>query len=435
MNPAKLHPSLASAMSAKGVDESLMRVILLMRPGDATRGEVSALSQGHPRTQFRLLAAQAVAVTAEIVAALTDDPAVDLIWADLPVHTWLDEAVPLIRAPRVWESGFTGRGVRIGVIDTGIDPSHPDLVGRVVAYKDFVAPDTPDAAGMQDPNGHGTHVAGIAAGSGAASGGRYRGVAPDADLVIARVLDASGNGRTSTVMAGIEWAIMQGAQVVNISLGGPPYPADGTDAFGQLCNAAVAQGVIVCAAAGNLGPSGHTIGSPAAATDVITVGATVSNPALPTDEVAAFSSRGPTGDGRAKPDVVFPGVGIVGPRAAGTSLGTMVDDHYTALSGTSQATPIASGTAALLLQANPRIGPTEIKSRLRRGAHLIPDVDALAQGAGRGDAYNTFIAAEGAPLDTTSPTPPPPPSGPPTPPPTESRSGCLPAAATGFIVH
>ena len=216
----------------------------------------------------------------------------------------------------------------------------------------------------------------------------------------ARVLDADGGGRTSHVMAGIEWAVARGARVVNVSLGGPPYPSDGTDAFSTLCNAAVEAGALICVAAGNLGPTGHTIGAPAAAERVLTVGASVAAPEAPHDEVARFSSRGPTGDGRLKPDVVFPGVGITAPRAAGTALGTLRDTRYTSMSGTSQATPMAAGCAALLLQANPRLAPEELKTRIRRGARRLDGAESTAQGTGRGDAYNTFVAAEGTPVGT-----------------------------------
>lgn len=422
MNPAKLHPSLASAMSAKTTAEAPLRVIVRYRPGPVARGEARALDTLPSERSFRLLHARALEIAVEDVAALSDDPAVDLIWPDLPVHAWLDTRVPLIRAPRVWDSAFTGQGVTLAVVDTGLDADHEDFAGRLLAYHDFVEPGQDEP---RDPNGHGTHVAGVAAGSGAASDGRYRGVAPDASLVVARVLDAAGNGRTSHVMAGIEWAIEQGARIVNVSLGGPPYPSDGSDAFSQLCNAAVEAGAVVCVAAGNLGPTGQTVGAPAAATRVITVGASTSRADLPDDSVAAFSSRGPTGDGRVKPDLVFPGTAITAPRARGTSLGTVRDARYTSLSGTSQATPMAAGTAALLLQANPRLAPDEVKARMRRGARRLDGAEAVAQGAGRGDAYNTFVAAEGRPLGE-EPSNGPPPTAVPEPAEVPERRGCRP---------
>jgi serine protease AprX len=427
MNPAKLHASLAAALGAKSYQTAELPIIVKVRPGPVARGEARALATVVGGYEFRMLGARAALATPAQIAALSDDPAVEMIWPDLPVHAWLDEAVPLLRAPRVWESGFTGRGVKVAIVDTGLDAGHPDFDGRLLAWQDFVEAGN---GNPKDPNGHGTHVSGIAAGSGQASDGRYRGVAPDAALLSARVLDAEGNGRTSQVMAGIEWAVDQGAQVISISLGGPPFPADGTDALSSMCNAAVNQGVVVCVAAGNMGPAGHTVGAPGAAEKVITVGAAVADPAVALDHVADFSSRGPTADGRVKPDVLFPGVAIVAPRATGTSLGTVVSEHYVSLSGTSQATPFASGTAALLLQANPRLTPDEIKTRMTRGARQLPDVSVNAQGHGRGDTYNTFVSAEGIPLGQAGGTPPAPPpgTGPGRP------AGCLAAAATAWLL-
>ncbi|RIL08745.1 alkaline serine protease [bacterium] len=431
MNAAKLHGALAATVSAKSMGVvGALPIIVKTRPGPVARGEMAILATVDACQQYGLVNARAVMATPEVIAQLTQDPTVDMIWPDLPVHAWLDDAVPLVHAPRVWESGFTGQGVRVAVLDTGIDPAHPDFSGRIAAYRDFVDPAASGPA--RDPNGHGTHVAGIIAGSGGASDGRWRGVAPDADLVIARVLDATGNGQTSIVMAGLEWAVQQGAQIINISLGGPPFPSDGTDALSTLCNAAVDHGVVVCVAAGNTGPNGHTIGAPSAAEKAITVGATDGDPSSSVDRVAFFSSRGPTADGRAKPDVCFPGVGIVAPRAAGTDLGEAVNARYASLSGTSQATPMAAGAAALLLQSNPRLTPADIKLRLTRGAHGLPGFDALAQGTGRGDAYTAFTGSQGAPLTE----PPPDAAEPaPAPVPVPQPAGCLAALATVFFVH
>ncbi len=431
MNPAKLHSSLAATvpkdLSAQDIGSTPIPIIIKFRKGPVARGESQALSDAPAGTVFRLLSARASVASPAFIAALTDDPAVEMIWPDLPVHTWLDDAALIIEAPRVWTSGFTGVGVRIAILDTGIDANHPDFEGRITAYRDLVeGPEDEDIpVSPKDPNGHGTHVAGIAAGSGAASDGRWRGIAPDAQLIVGRVLDAFGSGRTSTVMAGIEWAIDRGARIVNISLGGPPYPSDGTDALSTLCSAAVDAGVIICAAAGNLGPAGHTIGSPGAAESVITVGASESEAGLAWDRVALFSSRGPTGRGLIKPDVVFPGVGIVSARADGTSLGTAVGDRYTALRGTSQATPMAAGAAALLLQSNPRLSPSDVKSRITRGAARLADEEPMAQGAGRGNVFNAFVGASGSPIVVT---PGAPGSPSPVPPEGSERAGCVPGA-------
>jgi serine protease AprX len=328
---------------------------------------------------FRLIPATALRVKAGELKALEEDPRVEAIWPDKPVYALLDVSVPLIRAPQVWEKGFTGRGIKVAVVDTGIDYEHPDFSGRILAYTSFVGGDG------KDDHGHGTHVAGIIAGSGEASGGKYRGVAPEALLLSAKVLRADGSGMMSDVMAGIEWAVEQGAKVINLSLGSPG-PCDGTDALSAMCDAAVKAGVVVCAAAGNDGPSPGTVGSPGCAREVITVGASDDS-----DQVAPFSSRGPTADGRVKPDILFPGVGIVSCRAGGTSMGTPVDDFYTSASGTSMATPHASGVAALLLQAYPDLSPAQVKARMMDSA-LNLNLDPNTQGAGRGDALAALEA-------------------------------------------
>lgn len=326
---------------------------------------------------FRLIPATALKVRAQELRALEEDPRLEAIWLDKPVYALLDVSVPLIRAPQVWERGFTGKGIKVAVVDTGIDPNHPDFAGRILAFTSFVG------GSGEDDHGHGTHVAGIIAGSGGASGGKYRGVAPEALLLSAKVLKADGSGMMSDVMAGIEWAVEQGARVINLSLGSPG-PCDGTDALSAMCDAAVKAGVVVCAAAGNDGPNPGTIGSPGCAREVITVGASDDN-----DQVAPFSSRGPTADGRIKPDILFPGVGIVSCRASGTSMGNPLDDFYTSASGTSMATPHASGIAALLLQAYPDLTPAQVKARMMDSA-LSLNLDPNTQGAGRGDALRAL---------------------------------------------
>jgi serine protease AprX len=232
-------------------------------------------------------------------------------------------------------------------------------------------------------------------------------------------------------MAAIEWAVDQAARVINVSLGGGPYPADGSDALSAMCNAAADQGVVVCVAAGNLGPARQSIGSPAAAARAITVGAADIRQPLSESVVADFSSRGPTGDGRAKPDVLFPGRGIIAPRAEGTALGQPVGERYTRLNGTSQATPMATGTAAMLLQANPRLSPDEVKARMMRGARRLSDAPANAQGSGLGDAYNTFVSSAGSPLDGEDSAPGAPEPGEQPPVRQPEPGGCRPAILSG----
>ena len=369
---------------------------------------------------YNLFLGEAFSIPASDIQALSQRDDIEYIWPDLPVQAWLNVSVPKLATPKVWEAGFKGAGIRLAIVDTGIDESHPDFAGRIKATKSFVG------GTAKDDNGHGTHVAGIAAGSGAKSNSKYIGVAPEAELYVAKVLRADGGGSMSGVMAGIEWAVLeQKVQVVNLSLGGTGS-CDGTDALSVLCDEAVTQaGVVICVAAGNVGPGARTIGSPGCARFVITVGASDDS-----DKIARFSSRGPTADGRIKPDIVFPGVGIAAAQAAGTQLGPVVDEGYIAIDGTSMATPHAAGVAALMLQANPELTAEQVKIQMLAGAIDI-GAQPNEQGVGRGDAHRAYLKAIDAPV----PEPPPEPTPPPTPPPPQPEpepSGCLGSIASLF---
>lgn len=357
---------------------------------------------------YRLKPFVAMHATPEVIRAMEEDPGVVRIYQDQPVHAFLDRSMPIIQVPRLWqEEGLDGEGISIAIIDTGLDTQHPDFQGRIAGVTDFTG------EGPADGHGHGTHCASIAAGSGAASGGRYRGVAPKATIYSAKVLRSNGNGMMSDVMAGVEWAVDQGAQVISLSLGGPG-PSNGTDALSELCDAAVEAGAVICVAAGNDGPAAYTVGSPGAARHVITIGASNHQ-----DRIAGFSSRGPTLDGRVKPDMVLPGVDIVAARASGTSMGTVVDEHYTSASGTSMATPHAAGVCALLLQAEPTLSCGHIKARLMQTAVHLGE-SAQAQGSGRVDAW----AARHSQAEP-QPTPEPSPGPGPVPPVPNPGQGCL----------
>lgn len=396
MEATKITPLLAAEIRTRSPREEIP-IIVKYREGVMT---VKALAPGMmPIYHYRLVPGAAMRVRAESIAALDRDPRVERVWLDLPVHTCLDVSVPLIGAPRVWDAGFTGRGIVIAIVDTGIDIEHPDLAGRVVETVDF------SGEGFVDNNGHGTHVAGIAAGNGAASEGKYRGVAPEATLIAAKVLKGDGSGMMSDVMAGVEWAVEHGTQVINLSLGARG-PCDGTDALSETCDAAVDKGVVVCVAAGNDGPSPSTVGPPGCARKVITVGASTDE-----DKVADFSSRGPTRDGRIKPDIVLPGHNIISCRARAPSPpkgclpavlrfayrrqrgeDVLPGDYYTQLSGTSMATPHAAGSAVLLLEAEPGLKPAQIKEVLMQTAKDL-GLDPNTQGAGRADIYQAYSDA------------------------------------------
>ena len=198
MDPDKLHPTLRTMVEADMGTKSIQEMAqepkdypVIVRYRSAVSRSMTANVQGPVTQTFDLINAAAMTVNIVELNDITEDPNVALVWADLPVHTLLDTSVPIIRAPDVWAAGFTGRGVTIAIVDTGVDTEHPDLVGRVAEFKDFTG------QGNSDGNGHGTHVASIAAGSGAASDGKYRGVAPDATIIAARVLDSSGSGSQS----------------------------------------------------------------------------------------------------------------------------------------------------------------------------------------------------------------------------------------------
>ncbi|WP_297498289.1 S8 family serine peptidase [Thermococcus sp.] len=311
---------------------------------------------------------------------------IKFIQEDYKVQVSDATSVSQIQADTVWNSlSYDGSGIVVAVIDTGIDASHPDLKGKVVAWHDVVNGKTTP----YDDNGHGTHVAGIIAGTGSVNS-QYIGVAPGAKLVGVKVLNGQGSGSISDIIAGVDWVVQNkdkyGIKVINLSLGSS-QSSDGTDSLSQAVNNAWASGLVVCVAAGNSGPDKYTVGSPAAADKVITVGAVDS-----TDTIASFSSRGPTADGRLKPEVVAPGVDIIAPRASGTSMGTPIDDYYTKASGTSMATPHVAGAAALILQAHPTWSPDKIKTAFIETADIVAptEIAGVAYGAGRINVYKAI---------------------------------------------
>ncbi|MCM3597586.1 S8 family serine peptidase [Metabacillus idriensis] len=282
---------------------------------------------------------------------------IEKIWLDGKVEASLAQSVPQIGAPQVWESGFTGEGVKVAVLDTGIDPAHPDFSGQIETSKSFVPGQQVD-----DKHGHGTHVASTVLGTGAASEGKNKGVAPEARLVVGKVLDDSGSGLDSWIIDGMEWAA-ENAKIVNMSLGSSE-PSDGTDPMAQAVNRlSEEKGTLFVIAAGNNGAEG-AIGSPGAADAALTIGAVDKS-----DKIAYFTSKGPRyGDQGLKPDLSAPGVGILAARS-GLSAGT---GSYKSLNGTSMATPHVAGAAALLLQKNPGWNGTQLKEALMSTSKKLP---------------------------------------------------------------
>ncbi|TDD43651.1 hypothetical protein E1286_28540 [Nonomuraea terrae] len=300
-------------------------------------------------------------------------PGVKRVWLDPTLEADLAESVPQIGAPAAWKAGFDGAGTTVAVLDTGYDPAHPDLGGKVQGSADFTG------SGVADRHGHGTHVAATVAGGGAASSGTHVGVAPGAGLLVGKVLGDDGSGQGSWLIEGMEWAVSQGADVVNMSLS--TEATDGTDPLSQAVNELSARsGALFVAAAGNTGPDELTARSPGVADAALSVAAVDKS-----DVLADFSSRGPRlGDHAVKPDLAAPGVGIVAARAAGTGLGTPAGEAYTSISGTSMAAPHAAGAAAILKQRHPDWTGERIKAALAGSAREVPGT-VYEVGAGRVD--------------------------------------------------
>ncbi|MEV0690960.1 S8 family serine peptidase [Streptomyces sp. NPDC050388] len=295
------------------------------------------------------------------------------VWLDGVRKAALDKSVAQIGTPKAWAAGYDGKGVKIAVLDTGVDATHPDLKGQVTASKNFTS-----SSSTGDKVGHGTHVAAIAAGTGAKSGGKYKGVAPGAKVLNGKVLDDFGFGDDSGILAGMEWAAAQGADVVNMSLGGGDTAE--IDPMEAAVNKLSAEkGILFAIAAGNEGP--ESIGSPGSADAALTVGAVDDK-----DKLADFSSTGPrVGDGAVKPDVTAPGVDITAASAKGNLIAQEVGEKpagYMSISGTSMATPHVAGAAALLKQQHPDWTYTELKGALT-GSTKGGAYTAFEQGSGR----------------------------------------------------
>ena len=292
--------------------------------------------------------------------------------------------------------GVTGKGVTVAIIDSGVQPSVDLPASRIRAFVDFVGRKTT----AYDDYGHGTHVAGIIAGNGYGSYGRYTGVAPAVSIVALKVLDGRGAGSTSNVLAALDWVLanykLYNIRVVNLSLGHPVYAPIAQDPLVQAVEGLSKRGIVVVAAAGNFGKLQTaqkvyaSVTSPGNAPSAVTVGAVNTNGTLKRsdDYVAEFSGRGPTRFEKAmKPDVVAPGYAVVSTAATGSYLlttypTTQVTAGYMRLNGTSMATPVVAGAAALMLGANPSLSAHTVKAVLQYTSQRLGTTDAMTQGAG-----------------------------------------------------
>lgn len=324
---------------------------------------VQELSREFPdvKIEFVYTLIDAVVVTArgKVIPSIAMLPNIERIEPDVQVQTTLDTAVPVIGADKVWAHyGYHGENQTIAILDTGIWPEHPDFNGKIVGWKDFMNMQ-PDP---YDDNGHGTMVASIAAGTGDGSNGTYKGVAYMANIAAVKVLNNYGRGYFSWVILGLEWVVankdVYNITVVNLSFGSRG-PSDGKDALGLACNRVVDEGIVVVVAAGNFGPEPFTVGSPAAAEKVITVGAVDRS-----TKIASWSSRGPTLDDRYKPDICAVGVSVTAASLPYLKYPELEWKIYRSVSGTSVAAPMITGATALLKQAHPEWAPDKVKAAL-----------------------------------------------------------------------
>jgi serine protease AprX len=382
--------------------------------------EIDAIAaQHHVQIVRRLAGGAVVLVNAAKLSELAADEAVDHLSGDVPVSTSMSVSNRSTAADQARAgssgllgigaiAGVTGQGIGVAVIDSGIG-THAALSKKVVANVSLITGDS----SVGDGFGHGTHVAGVIAGNGAAAANvtplYTGGIAPGAQLINVRVLGANGMGLTSDVIAGIDWAVANrtkyNIRILNLSLGHPVFEPSATDPLCAAVARAVNAGVVVVAAAGNYGvaPDGRPIlggiTSPGNSPFALTVGAvnTWGTVTRSDDTVATYSSRGPTPfDFAVKPDVAAPGNKIISLEAnkaylpatysflhkAGT--GT---NAYMQLSGTSMAAPMVSGAAALLLQGTPGLTPAQVKLAIQSGATYMTDGGLMGAGAGNANFW------------------------------------------------
>ena len=402
------------------LSDSLEQKLLEARPDDLFRVVVTFDGPGNSamarqqvgafllHRDFQIIPGFSATMRAAQITALARTPGVFRIEEDFQVTINMDSARHDFGVERAYvDYEVNGNGCVICVVDTGVSPTHPQLDSKVpVPFYDAIN----GLTSAYDDHGHGTHVASIAAGDGAgpSPAAQYHGVAPAARIYAAKVLDSSGSGTDSQVIAGIQWCVNQGVDIISMSLGSDAA-SDGLDSLSQTVNAAVASGKIVVVAAGNAGDATETVGAPGAAENAITVGAVAEwsapvGAANHSDGVylAPFSSRGPTlaVPEVIKPDIVAPGVSIMAANAS--------TNGYIAYSGTSMATPFISGAVALGLQRRKESSMSSLSPLQVRGLLESSALDRGPQGkdndwgAGLVDVAG-FVAAMGA--TTTSPTP------------------------------
>lgn len=315
----------------------------------------------------------------------------------------------VVRSDKLWEQGVDGSGVTVALLDTGVHAAHPDLQGplgsRVVHCEDL-SHESGTQAHCADTFGHGTFMAGLIAGNGASSDGRFVGAAPQAKIVSVKAAGFDGSTDISTILAGIQWVVahrdVYDISALNLSLGSDSSQDYRLSPLNFAVERAWSEGIVVVVSAGNSGPGSSTVMKPGDDPYVVTVGASndEGSMTISDDRVPVFSSRGPTrSNGMAKPDVVSPGVHTVSLRSPGSAIDQQfgadarVGSQYFKGTGTSMATATVTGVVAQILELQPQLSPDQVKFRLLETARPIAETDPFAAGRGLIDAYAAATSA------------------------------------------
>jgi serine protease AprX len=403
----------------KGAAQSTRVIVQKRAATDRTPEQAVRQLGGQVTRALPIVAGFAATVPATAVGALAQLPGVRAVTPDSRVRVQqsgpggsgdIRSVYPkVVKADDAWQRGVTGSGVTVAVVDTGVAANLPDLSGRLVPVTNDLDGQTATCKNLSgelncnDGYGHGTFIAGLIAGNGASSQGRWKGVAPEAKILSVKAAGANGAADVSNILAAIQWVVSfkdrYNIRVLNLSLGTNSTQDWRTDPFNYAVERAWAAGITVVVAASNNGPVPGSITKPADDPWVITVGATDDRgtTGLGDDRLPDFSGRGPTAHGTAKPDVAAPGAHVVSLRAPGSRIDTQfpwyVDNSYRQGSGTSMATGVVSGAAALMLQANPGFTPDRVKYAMTATARDAASDDPMAVGAGVVDANAAAFSA------------------------------------------
>jgi len=400
-----------------GAVESLRVIVQKRSAADLAPERAVQRLGGRVTNALPIIAGFAATVPVAVVGELARLPGVRAVSPDSLVHVQgtasgsnIRSVYPkVVKADDAWQRGVTGRGVTVAVVDTGVATDLPDLNGRLVPVTNDLTGGTQPCKNLSgeldcnDRYGHGTFIAGLIAGNGTSSGGKWKGVAPEASILSVKTAGADGAADVSNVLAAIQWVVSfkdrYNIRVLNLSLGTDSTQSWQTDPVNYAVERAWAAGIAVVVAASNRGPGPGTISKPADDPWVITVGATDDRgtASVGDDLLPDFSSRGPAAGGVAKPDVAAPGAHVISLRAPGSTVDTRypwyVDGSYRRASGTSMATGVVSGSVALMLQANPGFTPDRVKYALTATARDAASDDPMEVGAGVVDANAAAFSA------------------------------------------